>query len=449
MTILRVNRAVEKRFPHVDTFTGRKCHEVFYGRKRPCENCQSLRAVKTGEAASGVHPIVGPDGDCRGWVEVFSYPLRDDGTGELKGVIEYSRDITEQKRTEQALRASEERYRELAELLPVGVYEADFGGTFTYANAKAMQLFGYGEDEVRQGIHFTQVVAPEEHGIAQVRSQDVRRGKELTHTEYTFVRKDGSRFPGLLMARPLIRDGRIAGSTGVVTDITEFKRAEEALRASEERYRELADHLPVGIYEADFDGAVGYANIAAMEMFGYSAEEMAAGVSFAAVVAPEDRELMMRNVKSIREGTPLVYQEYTMLRKDGSRFPALTRSRPLVRDGRIVGSTGIVTDISELKRAQEALRKNEALLASILKTAPVGVGMVRDRVLEWVNEGMAELTGYEPGELRGKSALVLYPDREEYERVGRDPYAQMDAGGASGPSRRAGSARTGPSSTSC
>jgi len=429
MTILRVNRAVEKRFPHVDTFTGRKCHEVFHGRKRPCENCQSLRAVETGEAASGVHPIVGPDGDCRGWVEVYSYPLRDDDTGELKGVIEYSRDITEKKRAEEALRASEERYRELAELLPVGVYEADFGGTFTYANAKAMQLFGYGEDEVRQGIHFSRVVAPEEHEIARMRSQDVRRGKEIAHTEYTFVRKDGSRFPGLLMARPLVREGRVVGSTGVVTDITAFKKAEAALQASEARYRELADHLPVGIYEAGFDGTVCYANIAAMEMFGYSAEEVAAGVNFAAVVAPEERELMMRNVKSIREGTPLVYQEYTMLRRDGSRFPAMTRSRPLVRDGRIVGSTGIVTDIGELKRAQESLRQNEALLAGILRAAPVGVGLVRDRVLGWVNEGMTALTGYEARELEGKSARILYPDREEYERVGRDKYAQIEARG--------------------
>ena len=596
MTILRVNKTVEDRFPHVRPMVGRKCHEAFYCRKKPCENCQSLTTVKTGKAAAGVHSIVGADGENKGWVEVFSYPLINHDTGALEGVIEYSRDITdrrkaeearqlsekrlrqfidsskdiiflkdeefrfvfmnqaglsfgnvkeedvlgktdfdfypdaqarefkrgdlealkskgrtkvhdltvdsrvlevtkfpvdlgggrtgvggiirdvtEQRQAEEALRASEERYREMADLLPVGIYEADFGGTFTYANAKAMQLFGYGEDEVRQGIHFLRVIAPEERECAVMRSQGVRQGRELAHTEYTFLRKDGSRFPGLLMARPLVREGRIVGSTGVVTDITELKqaqqtlrkneamlqsilqaapigisfgerrtpkwvndryqemtgygreeleghstrilydsdeeflrvgeefyrgiergavgtaetrwtrkdgstidvflsmaavfpgdegkgvvvtaldvteqkRAEAALRASEARYRELADHLPVGIYEADFQGAVHYANSASLEMFGYSAEEVAAGVNFSAVVAPEERELMMRNMQSIREGTPLVYQEYTMLRRDGSRFAALTRARPLVRDGRIIGSTGIVTDISELKK---------------------------------------------------------------------------------------------------
>ncbi|NPV04146.1 MAG: PAS domain S-box protein [Syntrophaceae bacterium] len=674
MTILRVNKTVEDRFPHVRPIAGRKCHEAFYGRRRPCTGCQTLKTLETRKAASGVHPIAGADGENKGWVEVFSYPLINHDTGALEGVIEYSRDITERRKAEEArrlsekrlrqfidssrdiiflkddalrylfmnraccelcgtreedvrgrtdfeifpeesarmfregdlaalsgggsataqdlhfngrflevtkfpvdlgegrmgvggvvrdvterrqaeeaLRASEERYREMADLLPVGIYEADFGGTFTYANAKAMQLFGYGEDEVRQGIHFLRVIAPEEREVAVMRSQGVRQGKDVINAEYTFLRKDGSRFPGLLLARPLVRDGRIVGSTGVVTDITELKqaqqtlreneaklqsilqaapigisfgerrtpkwvndryqemtgygaeelvgnsarilydsdeeflrvgeefyrgiergaigtaetrwtrkdgstidvllsmapvfpgdeskgvvvtaldvteqkRAEAALRASEARYRELADHLPVGIYEADFHGLVHYANNASLEMFGYSAEEVAAGVNFSTVVAPEDRELMLRNMKLIREGTPLVYQEYTMLRRDGSRFPALTRSRPLVRDGRIAGSTGIVTDISELKQAQEALRKNEALLASILRTAPIGVGMVKGQVLGWVNEGMTALTGHEGHELRNQSIRILYPDREEYERVGRELHAGIRAG---------------------
>jgi len=134
---------------------------------------------------------------------------------------------------------------------------------------------------------------------------------------------------------------------------------------------------------------------------------------------------MMRNMQLIREGAPLVYQEYTMLRRDGSRFAALTRSRPLVRDGRIIGSTGIVTDISELKQAQKALRKNEALLASILRAAPIGVGMVRNRVLGWVNEGMTSLIGYRSDEMVGKSARILYPDEEEFEKVGREKYAEI------------------------
>ncbi len=77
-------------------------------------------------------------------------------------------------------------------------------------------------------------------------------------------------------------------------------------------------------------------------------------------------------------------------------------ARPIIKDGRVVGSSGIVTDVSELKRVQEALRKNEALLGSILQAAPIGVGMVHDRVMAWVNEGMTVMTGYAVDEITGK-----------------------------------------------
>ena len=677
MTILRVNKTIEKRFPHAPTLPGRKCYEAYYGLQSPCSGCASQKTLKTGKPASMTRSIAGPDGTIKGWVDVFSYPWIDDKTGQLKGVIEYSRDITERKKAEEARRQSEERlhtflnsfrdpvflkdndrrylfvneaglsllgrtreetigktdsemfkpadaeekkkdetdlrllkqaggpllyeqrindrflettkfrvnledgrvgiggilrdvterkqaeeslrisearYRELADTIPAGVYEATVDGYFTYANRTAMGMFGYGEDDIRHGIHFLQVVAADDHDAAKRRSQAVREGKPLPYMDYMFVRKNGSRFPGLLMSKPVKQNGQVVGSMGVVTDIselkdaqsalrkneamlqsilkavpvgiafgrertlqwsneyyrrmtgygeddvsgrtvrllyeseeefkrvgkalygstgkdgigeaqtrwkrqdgsaidvllsvaplysddaaqgvvisaldvTEKKKADEALRASEARYRELADHLPVGIYEADFDGKVNYANNTALEMFGFSAVEVEKGVNFLAVIAPEDRETAIRNTRSIREGTPLVYQEYTMLRRDGSRFPTLTRSRPMVRNGRIVGSSGTVTDISELKRVQEALRKNEALLGSILKAAPIGVGIVHDRILGWVNEGMTAMTGYAVEEIQGQSARVIYPDEEEFERAGREKYAKIKARG--------------------
>jgi len=545
MTILHVNKAVEDRFPHVRPLTGRKCHEAFYGRKRPCVNCQSLRTVRTGEAASGIHPIAGPDGECRGWVEVFSYPLRDHDTGKLKGVIEYSRDITERVRAEEARMQSEKRLRQFIDSSRDIIFLKDEKFRYVFMNETGLSFGNVKKEEDIVGktdfdLHadpdarefrrgdlaaLEKKQGPEIHDLVvdgrllevtkfpvdlgggrtgvggvvrdvteQRQAEEmIRRSEELLRTfvdsskDYIFLKdekgrhilvnravrdyvgRDGKEILGktdaeLLPARiaersrrsdrmvleagralsfyeetdgrvfeimkfPVIFEGDRVGVGGIIRDNTERVRAEEALKASEARYRELADHLPVGVYEAGFDGSVRYANVTAMEMFGYSAEEVAAGVNFSTVVSPEDRELMMRNMKLIREGAPLVYQEYTMLRRDGSRFPALTRARPLYRDDRIVGSTGIVTDISELKQAQEALRKNEALLAGILKAAPIGVGMVRERVLGWVNEGMAALTGYDTREIGGKSAAVLYPDGEEYERVGRELSAAIQTGG--------------------
>jgi PAS domain S-box-containing protein len=117
-----------------------------------------------------------------------------------------------------------------------------------------------------------------------------------------------------------------------------------------------------------------------------------------------------------------------MLRRDGSRFVGLNMARPMIKDGRVVGSTGVVTDISDLKKAQEALRKNEALLQGILKAAPIGVGIVHDRVIGWVNEHFTRITGYAGEDVIGKNARILYLDDEEYERVGREKYGDIQKG---------------------
>jgi PAS domain S-box-containing protein len=486
--------------------------------------------------------------------EVMKFPVYfSEGRIGVGGII---RDITERIKAQEALRASEERYRELADTIPVGVYEADMQGNVVYANRTAQEMFGYGADEITPpaGVHFLGIIAPEHHASAIDLSRRVREDRAAFSREYTFVRKDGSRFTGLITSRPMIRDGQVAGSRGVCTDlsalkdaqralreneamlqsilqaapigisfgvrrtlkwvneryrqmtgygreqlegnstrvlydsdeeflrvgadffrgidrggigttgtrwtrkdgsqvdvllnmsaifpedpergvvvtaldVTEQKRAEEALRASELRYRELADHLPVGVYEADFDGMFTYSNSMAMKLFGYGEENVRAGMHFLQVIAPEEHEIALKRAQGVRQGNAVTYVEYTFLRKDGTRFPGLLMARPLIRDGRIVGSTGVVTDITELKRTQEALRKNEVLLGSILRTAPVGVGMVQDRILGWVNEGMTVLTGCDGHALRGKSTRILYPDDEEFERAGRTLYDEIAARG--------------------
>ena len=87
-------------------------------------------------------------------------------------------DITERKQAEESLRNSEARYRELADTIPAGVYEATVDGYFTYANRTAMEMYGYGEDDIRKGIHFLQVIAPEDHDAAKRRSQAVREDQD-------------------------------------------------------------------------------------------------------------------------------------------------------------------------------------------------------------------------------------------------------------------------------
>jgi len=98
---------------------------------------------------------------------------------------------------------------------------------------------------------------------------------------------------------------------------------------------------------------------------------------------------------------------------------------PLSREAGSVAIQALVFDITDQKQAQAALVRNEALLRSIHQTAPMGVGVVKSRVLEWINEPLSRMTGYTADELRGKSARIFYPDDEEFDRVGRHKYSEI------------------------
>jgi len=106
LNILQVNSTMEKWYPHMAPFKGRKCYEVYHGRKERCVVCPTHDTLQSGQSASAVVPKVGPGGAMTGWLDLFSFPLIDTATGKTRGVIEYVRDITPRKQAEEDLRAS-------------------------------------------------------------------------------------------------------------------------------------------------------------------------------------------------------------------------------------------------------------------------------------------------------------------------------------------------------
>jgi two-component system cell cycle sensor histidine kinase/response regulator CckA len=159
----------------------------------------------------------------------------------------------------------------------------------------------------------------------------------------------------------LHKDGTLS-KLAMITDITDAKIQSLALQEGEARFRELADNLPLTVYEADLRGNFQFVNATGLTWFGYSAEDVAAGINIVQTVIEKDRQRAMDTVRQLLAGNKPVPHEYTGLRKDGTMFPVLIVTRPIAgKDGRPTGIRGIVMDITERKQIETALQNAQKL----------------------------------------------------------------------------------------
>ena len=192
-----------------------------------------------------------------------------------------------------------------------------------------------------------------------------------------------------------------------------FQVTTEARRTREElsRFFELGQDL---LCIAGVDGYFRRTNPAFQRVLGYSAEELRAR-SFLDLVHPEEREATAQALASLGRGEALADFQNRYRTKAGEYRWLSWSSAPSPAEALIYAAG---RDVTDLKQALEALRDRETALAGILSAAPIGVGLVRDRVYAWVSDNFCRMTGYDPEELIGQNTRMLYPNQAEYERVG-------------------------------
>ena len=189
------------------------------------------------------------------------------------------RDITERKKTEQALRDSEERFRALAESLPEGIIAVDSRGSIVFWNTGAQNLFGYTKEEVLGKP--SAMLLPERYRLAEQEGLRALQQKDLSEFQGRLrqgvcKRKDGSEFADEISSGPWpTRQGLYY--VAVIRDITERLKAEQALRDSEQRFKELADALPQTVFELDLDGMITFVNRTALDTFGHTPADIDKG----------------------------------------------------------------------------------------------------------------------------------------------------------------------------
>jgi diguanylate cyclase (GGDEF)-like protein/PAS domain S-box-containing protein len=277
--------------------------------------------------------------------------------GAFAGVEGSLRDITERKQVEEALRESEARYRRVFDNVHDLFYRTDAHGIITDISP-SVERYGYTREQLI-GTQVLDVYEDPEERAALLKAL-AERGVAVDH-EVHLKTADGSVRDTSVSAH-LLRgpDGSVIGVEGSLRDMSERKRMEKALRESEERYRSLVETSPDAIILADPSANIIMANRQAALLLGFeSVEEMlSTGKSTFDFIAPEEREHAIRNVQETLESGTVRDVEHTLIRKDGWRFPA-EMSASLISDaeGNPEAFIGVVRDITERKRAEEALRE--------------------------------------------------------------------------------------------
>lgn len=286
--------------------------------------------------------------------EARKIPVRE--KDDVVRVVTVIRDVTANKQAEAALRESEERYRGLFDNATDFVFAMDLKGTFINANRATEHHTGLPSEELIGKNFIRYIPRGDRRRAIRAFRHLYKTGKPLQDFPIDVIIADGTRKHFEISTGLLKRGEEIIGFQGSGRDVTERKEAHEALRRSEERFRELAELLPEIVFEMNTDGELTFVNRKAFEMTGYRLEDLEKAFTVVDFLVPEDRERALTNIEKSMNRGESGDNEYTAQRQDGSTFPVMARSVPIVSNGEVVGLRGILVDITERQRLEEQLR---------------------------------------------------------------------------------------------
>ncbi|MFC1908932.1 PAS domain S-box protein [Chloroflexota bacterium] len=264
--------------------------------------------------------------------------------------------VTERNQAEEALRQSEENLKAYLENAPDAVYLNDLKGNFLYGNKIAEKLTGYKREELIGKSFLKLNLLPAKYWKKAGKLLALSAiGRPTGPDELELVRMDGSRIWTSISTTPIKQEGKII-VIGFVRDITERKQAEEALRESEQRFRDLFENASDLIQSVTTDGHFIYVNRAWRETLGYTQEEIA-GLSMLDIIHLDSQAHCMEVFQRVMSGENIEGIEAAFVTKDGRKIMVEGNANCKFTDGKPVATRGIFRDITERKRAEEALHE--------------------------------------------------------------------------------------------
>ena len=392
-----------------ENFIGKHVNDVF-GPVVGKATMKGLRAaLRTGKVQTVEHQSAGPGGGLSDWEGRFV------SSGENE-VFVIAREITERKQGERALRESEELYRTLIETSPDAVLFVDLSGHIVKTNKPAVKLLGFRttrQVEGKSALDF--VLEADRDRVREFVATDLDDPSAVGDIEYTLIRKNGTEVPvELRISRVPDAEGNPRGFIAVVRDVSERRRAEQAIRESEAKYRTLVENTNEIIFQLDASGVITYISPVVEQIGGYKPEDVVGRHSAEFIHADDLTEVALSLQRGLA-GTPDP-SEYRLIDKDGVVHWVRSSSTPVYEDGVIVGLRGVIVEITERKRAEDALIESEEryrTVTELISDYAYGFRVISptEVQLEWITEAFTRITGYSPAELESRGWITLiHPD---------------------------------------
>ena len=376
---------------------GQKCHQIFRSDKSPCTPYKTLQVLETRET------IVREWTDDQGRVfELRELPFTSSDNEEYALVI--GTEITALIRATEALRTSEKRFRELAEMLPEVVFECDLDGRLRFANRSALERFGYSSALLKQGVNAYAMLAPEDRARAREDAERIIRGEEIKDTQYTAIRGDGTKLPVIIHSSAIWESGQPVGLRGILVDISERVLIEQALERSESEIRDILDTVPDLMFQLDDQNCIRMYHAPAEKL--YVPAEQFIGRQLDDILPKKISAKLNKSLRDLKQTGTMQMLEYSLPIQDTLK----DYEARLIR-GDLGFTLIMIRDVSANRQAQKALE----MASDIFHSTPVGLFIYQHEdpnrfVLVDANPEAVRLTGITVDEWGGRELNEIWPE---------------------------------------
>ncbi|MCK5402597.1 PAS domain S-box protein, partial [Candidatus Bathyarchaeota archaeon] len=322
--------------------------------------------------------------------------------GKFDGIMIIVRDVTERDQMQNSLQQSEGRYRHLVESIKDVLYSLDTYGNITSVNKAVKTLLGLEPKELI-GKNILEFIPKEDlPKVKTLMKQNLNAGSDIT--EIRIIDKNGRLREVEFSSTPIIKDGKVVGTQGLVRDITKRKKIKEELRLSQERFKILFEYAPDAFYLSDLQGNFIDGNRVTEKLFGYKKKELI-GKNFIKLKLISRQDMVkITEILTLNElGKPTGPDEFTLYRKDKKQLVVEMSTFPAKIEGKTV-VLGIAHDITKRKNNEKALQDSEEKYRNLFELAPDGIATFnRWGTLQSVNPAFGRLTGFSSDEIVGKN----------------------------------------------